>query len=654
MPPCPDPRTRRNPASSLPSRPRFGPGLAACALALVLAGAAHAGQIGRDADLRRTGWYPDQPGISPQTVSRGAFGQLFSTAVTGQVFGQPLVYGGTLLVTTQSNWIYGLDPVTGAIRWSRNVGTPWNANDISGCLDIYPVVGITSTPVIDDATGIAYICAKSYRSGSSGPADWKLHAVSVATGAEQPGFPVTIQGTADNAPAQVFPPVTQNQRCGLLLLDGVVYIAFASVCDVLPYQGWVVGVSTAGVITCRWTDRVENGSSGGGIWMSGSALASDGPGQILLASGNGMGGGTPATPIPGHSPAAELCESVVRLAVQPGGSLQAVDFFTPWNSLAIYDPIDADLGSGGVIGLPAPYFGTAAHPNLVVQVGKPGLLFVLDGDSLGGCQQAPDGTDHVVQVLDIGGGVWSKPTVWGGDGGWVYVTTANLGVSPDGDFGYLNAYRYSVDGSGTPSLAYGGEAVDAFGFSSSAPILTSFGTQPGSALLWIVWNPDFTGVGAQLRAYDAVPVNGTLTLRYSAPVGMGSKFNPPGVYANRLYVGTRDGHVIGFGMPASGAGVAGDPAFPGRARLGVAYPNPFAGATTMELAMPASGPASLAIYDLSGRRMRRLVSGDVAAGSQHVVWDGRDDAGRRVPNGLYLARLDAAGARETRGVLLIR
>ncbi len=657
MPTSPEPgcrfRGRVNATRTIAPRKGPGPGLVVFLLAIILVGTAHAEQVGRDADLLRTGWYRDQPGITPQTVADSTFGQLFSTTVTGQVYAQPLVFGGTLLVVTQSNWIYGIDPVTGAIQWSRNVGTAWKASDIAGCTDIVPVVGITSTPVIDDATGIAYFTAKAYRSGSSGTVSWEMHAIAVATGTEQPGFPVTIQGTADNQAGQTFKAKTQNQRPGLLLLNGVVYAAFGSVCDVLPFQGWVIGVSTAGSITARWVDR-GGSASGGGIWMSGSALASDGPGQILLATGNGMGGGTPDSPIPGTSPPAELSESIVRLSVQPNGSLQPVDFFTPWNSLAVYDPIDADLGSGGLVGLPYPYFGSVAYPNLYVQVGKPGIVFLLDGNSLGGCQQAADGTDSLVQETGFDGGVWSKPAVWGGDGGWVYVPTADRLISPDATSGFLHAYQAGVDGSGRPTLTLAGAAADSFGFASSAPIVTSSGTQSGSALIWIVWNPDASGVGAQLRAYDPVPVNGVLNLRFSAPVGTGSKFDPPGVSGNRLYVGTRDGHVIAFGLPLSALSAAGDPSFPERARLGTAFPNPFTGATTMDLALARSGPANLTIFDLAGRRVRQLVNGDVSAGARRVVWDGRDEAGASAPAGLYLARLDAAGIRQTRRVMLLR
>ena len=63
--------------------------------------------------------------------------------------------------------------------------------------------------------------------------------------------------------------------------------------------------------------------------------------------------------------------------------------------------------------------------------------------------------------------------------------------------------------------------------------------------MWIVWAPNGTGEGAELRAYDPIPVNGEPVLRWSAPIGTSAKFALPGVGAGRLYVGTRDGHVLG-------------------------------------------------------------------------------------------------------------
>src|SRR3954452_8882126 len=69
-------------------------------------------------DSLRTGWDPAEPGLSPSAVTGSDFGQLFATRVTGQVYGQPLVIGDTVVAGTEDDWMYGLDAATGAIRWS--------------------------------------------------------------------------------------------------------------------------------------------------------------------------------------------------------------------------------------------------------------------------------------------------------------------------------------------------------------------------------------------------------------------------------------------------------------------------------------------------------------------------------------------------------
>lgn len=623
-----------------------GRALLIASVLIALDGIAHADPVSRDGDRSRSGWYADQPGLSPQVVADGGFGPRFSTSVDGAIYAQPLVFDHTLFIATQSNWIYGLDPDTGEIRWSRQVADPWDARGIDGCTDIFPTVGITSTPVIDDDTGIAYLTCKTY--DEAGQARWEMHAVDVATGDERPNFPVMISGDADNEPDQTFHAKTQNQRPGLLLLDGVVYAAFGSACDVPPFQGWVIGVSTGGGITARWVDR-SGSESGNGIWMSGSALASDGPGQILFSTGNGMDGGSPESPAHGSSPPADLGESIVRLSVQSGGSLRATDFFCRGDARE-WDAIDGDIGSGGVIELPNPPFGNDEHPDLLLQVGKPGVVTLLDAGSFGGFRQGAAGGDAALQQIDARGGVYSKPAVWGGDGGWVYVPTATEIGSVIGRWGHLDAYRAGVDEAGRPTLTLAGSTGDAFGFSSSAPVVTSDGTASGSALVWIVWNAEGSGHGAELRAYDVLPVHGVLQLRYRALVGMGSKYNPPGVAANALYVGTRDGHVLGFGLlPGASPRELAE-----RTRLGAAHPNPAPGATSLDLEIPRAGPATLVIFDLGGRRVRRLLQGRTAAGTQRVVWDGRDDRGEKVPAGMYLARLDAVGVQRTRPVVLVR
>jgi iron transport multicopper oxidase len=516
------------------------------ALMLACAGvAAGAPIVTNSSEDLRTGWYPEASSISPQLVGGGTFGQMWSAPVTGQVYAQPLLANGTLLVATEENDIYGFDPSSGAPRWSRALGTAWKSSDIE-CGDLAPKIGVTSTPVVDEATGIAYLTHKTYVSGSSGEARWYMDAVSMSTGAEQPGFPVELSGTAQNDPEQTFAPTRQLQRPGLLLLEGVVYAGFGSDCDFTPYEGWVFGVSTGGQVKARWVD--ETGQAGGGIWQSGSGLASDGPGTILLSTGNGA---VPQKPTPGHTPPSNLGQSVVRLRVQSDGSLKATDFFAPYEAQTL-DTWDADFGSGGVTGLPSSYFGTPEIPHLAVEVGKDGYVYLLDRDNLGGFAEGPSGADEVVQRIGPYGGVWSRPGIWPGEGGWVYIPTASGGNSASGSAGNLRIYQYGLSGSGKPTLALRGTSKDAFGFTTSAPVITSEGTNPGTALVWLVWSPNGSGVGAQLRAYDPVPnSHEEPVLAFSAAVGTSAKFATPGVGAGKLFVGTRDGHVLAFGSPVT-------------------------------------------------------------------------------------------------------
>jgi hypothetical protein len=511
----------------------------ALALGLALAGQAGAATVTGGGDELRTGWYPESSSISPQLVSGGSFGQMWSAGVEGSVYAQPLLADGTLLVATERNKVYGLDPSTGAQKWSKSLGTPWNPADV-GCADLTPTIGVTSTPVIDTATGVAYMTHKTYASGTSGPARWYMDAIGLADGAEQPGFPVELAGTAQNA-ARTFSPTTQLQRPGLLLMGGVIYAAFGAHCDVRPWQGWIFGVSTAGKVTARYVDNTT--AEGAGIWQSGSGLTSDGPGTILFTTGNG---GAPSKPAAGTSPPANLGESVVRLRMQGDGSLKPVDFFAPFNAPSL-DEYDADFASGGVTGLPGEYFGTAALPHLAVADGKQGYVYLLNRDSLGGIGQGPGGSDNVVQRLGPRGGVWSRPGVWPGEGGYVYIPTS----SGSSGGGHLDVYKYGLSGEGLPSLSLAGSSEDVFGWGSGAPVITSQGTSSGSALVWIVWSANRSGSGGQLRAYDPVPVSGKPVMRFSAPIGTASNYSVPGVGAGKLFVGTREGKVLAFGAPVS-------------------------------------------------------------------------------------------------------
>ena len=512
---------------------------------------ARADEVTVSQDTYRDGWDQNETTLDSASVTSPDFGQQFATTVDGEVYAQPLVIGNNLIAVTENDKVYGLDKGTGAIQWTDNFGPAWPANTI-GCSDLTPNIGITAAPVYDPATGYVYLVSKVNDGADAMHPHYYMHAVNPTTGTEKPGFPVTIGGHPSNDASATFDPAYQGQRPGLLLLGGVVYAAFGSHCDYgNDWRGYVVGVSTAGVQTAMWSDETGAGEKGGGIWAGGGGLVSDGTGQIIFSTGNGDSAAAPA-PGPGNKPPGNLSESVVRLHVNSDGSLAPTDFFSPANAPTM-DANDTDLGSGGPMALPDG-FGTQAHPNLLVQVGKDGRLFLLDRNNLGGREQGTGGTDNVLGMVGPYQGQWGHPAFWGGDGGYVYFV---------GNGGPLRAFKYGVTGAGMPSLTLVGTSAATFNYTSGSPVVTSNGTTSGSAVVWVVSSSGPTGTNALLDAYSAEPdASGNLALLWSAPIGTAVKFATAATSGNRVYVGTRnstgaagttDGKVIAFGRPTTSA-----------------------------------------------------------------------------------------------------
>ncbi len=93
---------------------------------------------------------------------------------------------------------------------------------------------------------------------------------------------------------------------------------------------------------------------------------------------------------------------------------------------------------------------------------------------------------------------------------------------------------------------------------------------------------------------------------------------------------------------------------PGRPVLAGAVPNPTLGSAVVEFGLPRPARASLTVYDLAGRRVRSVLDDVTRSGGYHaVVWDGNDDAGRRVPAGVYVLRLQVDSVTRTRKLTLL-
>ncbi len=268
----------------------------------------------------RDGWDPNEPALTPAAVGGGQFGEIFKTTLNGQVFAQPLIIGSTLVVATENDWVYGLNATTGAILWSTSLGTPYH---ITSCSDLTPNIGVTSTGVYDPSTGTVYEMALVHETSWQ----WHLFGLNVGTGAIT--FKKRIVGHPTNDSHLSFSALPQDNRPGLLLMNGWVYTTFASHCDHGPYAGYVAGVNTSTHATTLWTDEAGVSNEMGGIWQSGGGVMSDGSGRIFFTSGNGI---SPAKGA-GNKPPGQLAESVIRLSVNgTTGALSAQDFFSPSNA----------------------------------------------------------------------------------------------------------------------------------------------------------------------------------------------------------------------------------------------------------------------------------------------------------------------------------
>lgn len=126
---------------------------------------------------------------------------------------------------------------------SRNLHVPFLTADLGNCNDIAPTIGITGTGVIDPATGLWYMTAKTYapqfQDGKFSPSNtpgrlngrYYFHAINTADLSEAAGFPTAVEGTVfRNNPNRMFISGNQHQRPGLLQVGDYIYTGWASHC----------------------------------------------------------------------------------------------------------------------------------------------------------------------------------------------------------------------------------------------------------------------------------------------------------------------------------------------------------------------------------------------------------------------------------------
>ncbi len=363
-------------------------------------------------DAGRTGLNASEGTLTPANVNSTSFGKLFSDAVDGQIYAEPLyvakvnIAGGThnvVYVATEHASVYAFDAdAAGPPLWHVNfTNAAAGITTVPSCLvqpavkHIVPEVGVTSTPVIDSTSNTIYVVAETLEAGQP---TFKLHALDITSGAEKSGSPVVIQGSVPGtspfasdgsghvvfgAGANSFPAI---QRGALALANGTVYVTFGSHQDQNPYHGWVFAYDAASLTQTAAFNTTPNATGDpnkagkGAIWNT-SGVAADASGNLFAVSGNGT--------FDANTGGTDFGDSLVKLS----SSLALSDWFSPSNE-ATLQALDKDLGSGGVLVVPDQSSGPT---HLAIFGNKLGTVYVVNRDNLGHFNASGD--TQIVQEL---------------------------------------------------------------------------------------------------------------------------------------------------------------------------------------------------------------------------------------------------------------
>jgi Putative Ig domain len=509
-------------------------------------------------DVARDGANTQEYALTAANVGTATFGKLFSCSVDGAVYAQPLwvanlsiagVTHNVIFVATEHDSLYAFDADTSPcqVLWHASLidathggsagetTVPDGATNFLvglGYGDIAPEVGITGTPVIDPAAGILYVVASSV--DATGTVFYqRLHAIDLASGSERAGAPVAISATyqADSGNTVTFSQRQENQRAGLALANGTIYIAWGSHEDAPPWYGWVMGYTYNGsIFTQQAALNVSPNSAEAGIWMAGGAPSLDSGGHLYVITGNGLFDGAATS---GSSD--DFGDSFLQLA--PGGGqnhLAVSSFFTPTDQQSLYTG-DGDFGSGGsalVLNLPT----TGSSPqHLVVGGGKDGSLYLLNGDQMGG-----SGDGNARQTWNLGHGIFATPAFWNNT---LYIAPLQ---SP------MLAYAFDPNALEFTTTAASSSA-QTFQFPGTTASVSASGAS-SNGIVWALDNssyctPQSGGCGpAVLHAWSA----GALATELwnsnqvgSDAAGNAVKFTVPTIANGKVYVGTRGNNTGG-------------------------------------------------------------------------------------------------------------
>ncbi len=336
-------------------------------------------------DNNRSGANTSETTLTPSNVNQSSFGKLFECTVDGDIYSQPLIVQGVTIggashnvafISTAKNICYAFDADNGALLWQRNDSTnnfPVPAGDVQCCCtDISSWVGVIGTGAIDTAHNAWYFVFK--QKFADGSYHQYVHNIKLTDGTNNVA-PVDMSATAGGVS---FNAKLNNQRAGLLLQGGNVYLAESSHNDCGGYHGWVLGFNATTLAAVGAYPVTDSGGGQGGVWMAGGGLVGDGT-YIYFSTGNGTFNANTGGNCFG--------ESYLKL----NGTLGRVDWFTPASQQALNNA-DRDLGGGGCIMVP----GTRR----ILGGGKDGKFYVMNADAMGGYNGSTDACLQSFMVTD--------------------------------------------------------------------------------------------------------------------------------------------------------------------------------------------------------------------------------------------------------------
>jgi hypothetical protein len=467
------------------------------------------------------------------------------------LFWQPLGIGFTLTMRTTPR------------RWCRNLGPPVPRDLIfPGYLNFASEIGITSTPVIEldgSGGGILYVVSKTFSVGQGQQTcRYEIHALNLLTGQTrmQPTGRAVIEASVLNSAGRRinFDARIHLNRPGLLLLDGVIYLAFGSHADEGEFYGWVMAYDARTLKQLTVYNTAPDWGEGG-IWQSGTGLAGDRDGYVYAVVGNGEKPSEnlkKAIAVPEVIAAPVYGNAILKLKLDTQDNVQTLkvcDWFTASNTMDLNEHDNDFIGGPVLFDVPR---GSGPARQLILGAGKDGKFYRADCQELG--KYMPYVNTAILQEAQICAfHIHGAPIVWKADGGQI---VAFVWSEKD----QLKAFAYDgmkFDATKPLSTSVYGFPQDELRMPGGMLSLSWDGKHNESAIVWASHPTDDDAmnktVDGTLRAFDARDLNRELwnsdmDAEGSDRVGSFAKFCPPVVANGKVYVATFSRELAVYGL----------------------------------------------------------------------------------------------------------